>query len=167
MISPPRRVVTGIDADGKSCVVHDAPIPHTSVGPVAVTNIWTGTSLPADNAAPLEQGLAPFRLEQLFSGEYGFMFVEQAPGTGQDDPGMHATPTADHFMVLDGEIVLVLDSGDVPLGKGDVAVLRGVWHGWRNDSERPAYLVTFVLPAVAENCAAPAASPGPVAGHGS
>jgi quercetin dioxygenase-like cupin family protein len=116
--------------------------------PIAVTNVWTGAAAPVDNAAPLEAGLAPFRMEQLAEPAYAVMYVEYLPGHGKEDPGMHFTNTADHFVVLEGETVLVLESGDVLLRAGDIAILRGAVHGWRNDSDANCRLVTFVLPAL-------------------
>ncbi len=152
---PPRRVVCATGSDGKSCIVHDAPLPHTFVPgmPIAVSNVWTGPIgiqglAPVDNAAPLADGLAPFRMEQLAEPIYAVMYVEYLPGHGKDDPGMHYTDTADHFVVLEGETVLVLESGDVLLKAGDIAIVRGAVHGWRNDSAAMCRLVTFVLPAL-------------------
>lgn len=147
-MSAPRRVVAGLDAQGRSCVVSDGPLPFAGNAPVMeVANIWTGGTAPVDNAAPLAQGLAPFRMEQLAEPVYAFMYVEYAPGLGREDPGMHYTITADHFIVLEGEVVLVLESGDVVMKAGDIGICRGVMHGWRNDTARPARLATVVLPA--------------------
>ena len=144
----PRRVVAGLDAGGKSCVVSDTRIDFVGNPPVIeVANVWTGKLGQADNAAPLDASVAPFRVEQLAEPVYAMMFVEYAPGLGKDDTGMHFTNTADHFYVIEGEVVLVLESGDVVLKAGDIGVCRGVMHGWRNDSGKPAKLVTFVLPA--------------------
>lgn len=147
MSNPPRRVVAGLDAQGKSCVVSDGPVATTGIPGLEVFNLWTGKAAPVDNAAPLAEGTAGFRVEQLAEPVYAMMYAEYAPGLGKDDPGMHFTNTADHFFMLDGECVLVLESGDVLLRAGDVGICRGVMHGWRNDSDRPAKLVTFVLPA--------------------
>lgn len=148
MSNGPRRVVAGLDAAGRSCVVSDTRIAFAGNPPVIkVANVWTGQLGPADNAAPLEAGFLPFRPEQLAEPAYAMIFVEYAPGLGRDDPGMHFTNTADHFYVIEGEVVLVLESGDVVLQAGDIGICRGVMHGWRNDSARPARLVTFVLPA--------------------
>ena len=145
-----RRIVAGRDAQGRSCVVSETPIPTTSDIPgIGVINLWSGASAPVDNAAPLAEGLAPFRLEQLAEPVYAMMLAEYPPGMGQSDPHMHFTDTADHFYVIEGEVVLVLESGDVLLKAGDVGICRGVLHGWRNDSPAPARLVTFVLPAKA------------------
>jgi mannose-6-phosphate isomerase-like protein (cupin superfamily) len=116
-----------------------------------VANVWTGRlgaeESWADNAAPLEAGLAPFRVEQLAEPSYAMMYVEYGPELGGDDPHMHFTNTTDHFYVIEGEVVLVLESGDVVLKAGDIGICRGVMHGWRNDSGKVARLVTFVLPA--------------------
>ena len=148
MSQAPRRIVAGLDAEGKSCIVSETPIPHMGNPPVIeVTNLWQGKAMAVDNAAPLAEGLAPFRVEQLAEPVYAFMYVEYAPGLGKDDPGMHFTNTADHFYVIEGEVVLVLESGDVVLRQGDVGICRGVMHGWRNDTDKPAKLVTMVLPA--------------------
>lgn len=149
MKNPPRRIVAGLDDAGRSCVVADEIIPH-EVAPqvMSVCNMWTGQIARVDNNSPLADGLAPFRMEQLTEPVYSFMHAEYAPGIGQDDPGMHSTNTADHFFVIEGEVVLVLESGDVVLQAGDAGVLRGVMHGWRNDTDKPARLVTMVLPAL-------------------
>ncbi|KAJ6127569.1 hypothetical protein N7523_003181 [Penicillium sp. IBT 18751x] len=46
---------------------------------------------------------------------------------------MHRTVSLDYGVVLEGEVELVLDSGETRLLKrGDVAVQRGTNHAWRN-----------------------------------
>lgn len=152
MTNGPRRVIAGLDAAGRSCVVSDTRVDFAGNPPsMEVANVWTGRfgaeDARADNAAPLAAGLAPFRLEQLAEPGYAMMYVEYGPGLGRDDPHMHFTDTTDHFYVIEGEVVLVLESGDVVLKAGDIGICRGVMHGWRNDSGRVARLVTFVLPA--------------------
>lgn len=146
---PPRRVVAGIGPNGRSCVVSDAPVEGAIEMPtMAIANVWSGTlSARADNSAPLETAFGPFRMEQLAEPAYAMMIADYAPGLGSEDPGMHFTDTTDHFYVIEGEVVLVLEDGEAVLGAGDVGVVRGVVHGWRNDSDRTARVVTFVLPA--------------------
>ncbi|KAK7969596.1 hypothetical protein PG988_008669 [Apiospora saccharicola] len=49
---------------------------------------------------------------------------------------MHRTVSLDYGVVLEGEVELVLDSGEVRrMGRGDLAVQRGTMHAWRNPSE--------------------------------
>ena len=100
-MSTPRRVVAGLDAHGKSCVVSDGPVAAGEIPGLNVFNLWTGKIGQADNAAPLAEGTAPFRIEQLAEPVYAMMVAEYAPGLGKDDPGMHFTNTADHFYVIE------------------------------------------------------------------
>jgi len=148
MTAPPRRIIAGLDAQGRSCVVSAEPIPGPAdPAQMGVTVLWSGSAGRVDNAAPAPAGFAPFGMELLTDPVYAMMLAHYPPGLGRDDPGMHFTNTADHFYVIEGECVLVLESGDVVLRAGDVGVCRGVMHGWRNDSDAPCRLVTFVLPA--------------------
>ncbi len=52
-------------------------------------------------------------------------------------PYMQKTQTLDFCLVLDGEITLVLDTGEVHLKAGDTVVQRGTNHSWSNRSNRP------------------------------
>ena len=54
---------------------------------------------------------------------------------------MQRTRTLDLCYVLDGEIVLVLDTGEVALKQGDVAILNGANHAWSNRSNAPAIVI--------------------------
>ncbi|KAH7134966.1 hypothetical protein B0J11DRAFT_148707 [Dendryphion nanum] len=57
-------------------------------------------------------------------------FVDVAPGS---DSPMHRTVSLDYGVVLEGEIELVLDSGETRrMKRGDVAIQRGTMHQWRN-----------------------------------
>ena len=60
---------------------------------------------------------------------------------------MHATDTIDYLVVVSGELVLVLETGEVTLRAGDLIVDRGVLHGWRNDSDAPTTYVSVTIPA--------------------
>jgi len=53
-------------------------------------------------------------------------------------PYMQKTRTLDFCVVLEGEIVLVLDTGEVNLKAGETAFLRGANHAWSNRTRRPA-----------------------------
>lgn len=56
--------------------------------------------------------------------------VDMQPGSLSP---MHRTVSLDYGVVLEGEVELVLDSGETRLLKrGDVAVQRGTNHAWRN-----------------------------------
>jgi len=59
---------------------------------------------------------------------------------------MHRTVSLDYGVVLEGEVELVLDSGEVRLMRqGDVAVQRGTNHAWRNASDTNWARMLYVL----------------------
>lgn len=59
---------------------------------------------------------------------------------------MHRTVSVDYGVVLEGEVELVLDSGEVRLmRRGDVAVQRGTNHAWRNASATKWARMLYVL----------------------
>jgi mannose-6-phosphate isomerase-like protein (cupin superfamily) len=76
-------------------------------------------------------------------------FRQKAPGIADagelHDPAMHVTPTLDYGVVLSGEVVLELDSGESALMQaGDCVVQHGAKHAWRNRSDRPC-VIAFVM----------------------
>jgi len=59
-------------------------------------------------------------------------------------PLMHRTETVDYGIVIEGELVLVLDTEERRLLPGDVVIQRGTNHAWANRSDRPCR-IAFVL----------------------
>ncbi|MEG1326124.1 MAG: cupin domain-containing protein, partial [Janthinobacterium sp.] len=59
-------------------------------------------------------------------------------------PLMHRTESIDYGVVIDGELTLVLDEGEVLLQAGSVVVQRGTNHAWANRSGRTCRML-FVL----------------------
>jgi mannose-6-phosphate isomerase-like protein (cupin superfamily) len=137
-----RRVVTGLDAEGKSCVIIDGPVPGH--GPVA-NLVWRTAGVPADNSGNAEAA-TPYEMDMLHDGGTNFILTEQPPGLA-GDAFMHATDTIDYLVVISGEVVLVLEAGEVTLRAGDFIVDRGVNHGWRNDGAEPAVYASVTIPA--------------------
>ena len=135
-----RRVVIGLDTDGKSCIQIDGPVPKLSG---SSDQIWRTATVPADNSGP-EDMAVPYAMEHLHDGGSNFMLVEFPPHMG---PYMHATNTLDYLVVLNGQIVLQLEAEEVVLNPGDLVVDRGVIHAWRNDTDQPASMVSVTLPA--------------------
>ena len=143
-----RRLVAAVGAGGKSRVVLEEHLPLDGEPErLRLTNLWIAPLAPADNVAPFGGGFVPFAMSQTHGNNYAMTLVEYAPGFGQDDPGMHATQTLDHFFVLEGEIVIVLEVGEAVLRAGETGIIRGAIHGWRNDGAQIAKLLFFVVPA--------------------
>ena len=59
-------------------------------------------------------------------------------------PLMHRTESVDYGVVIEGEMTLVLDQGEVLLKPGSVVVQRGTNHAWANRSGKPCRML-FVL----------------------
>ncbi|TPX16350.1 uncharacterized protein E0L32_003999 [Thyridium curvatum] len=59
---------------------------------------------------------------------------------------MHRTVSLDYGVVLDGEVELILDSGETRvLQKGDVCIQRATMHAWRNLSDTEWARMLYIL----------------------
>jgi quercetin dioxygenase-like cupin family protein len=69
--------------------------------------------------------------------------LEMPPGY---ESVMHRTISLDYGVVTEGELELVLDSGEMRrMGRGDLVVQRGTMHAWRNPSGSEWARVVFVV----------------------
>jgi len=142
-LPPPRRVITGLDAQGKSCVLVDGP--PLSLGGGGGAMAWRSEALPADNAVQQDITPVPFDFDLMHGGGSMFMVMDYPPGM---QAFWHATDTLEYIAMLHGEIVLELETGEVTLRAGDVLADRGVIHSWRNDSGKVARAAIVILPAL-------------------
>jgi hypothetical protein len=55
-------------------------------------------------------------------------------GQGAPHPLMHRTATIDYGIVLEGEMTLVVDKGEVTIKAGDIIIQCGTNHAWANRS---------------------------------
>ena len=134
-----RRVVTGLNEAGKSCVIVDGPgLPYGQ----GARMIWR-SEVPADNSTQADCEPVAFSFDLM---ERGSMFIrmEFAPGAAEF---WHATDTIDYIVMLEGEVTLMLEACETILRAGDFLVDRGVVHCWRNDSGKPAVAAIISLPA--------------------
>jgi quercetin dioxygenase-like cupin family protein len=127
-----RRVVTGLVANGRSCILIDD---------AAKMVIWNVDTLPADNSGSLDQGGGRFRFPTS-----GAQFVYSDLPAGSAAP-MHATDTVDFIVVISGSVVFVTESGEALLRAGDSLINRGAAHAWRNDGDEFCRIVSVMCPA--------------------
>jgi mannose-6-phosphate isomerase-like protein (cupin superfamily) len=66
-------------------------------------------------------------------------------GRGGRHPLMHRTETVDYAVVLEGEITLILDEGEVDLKAGDVVIQRGTSHAWSNRSGKVTKMLYVLI----------------------
>jgi len=165
-----RRVVTGVDEAGVTRFVEDGEVGDLAPGlsPPGLTLIWA-----ADEAAPVPTNGEMPAYGRYFPPAGGYRLItfvinpdgqtgrrppadtqaleKAVPGftTGMiltDKPGMHRTDTVDIGLILEGSIVLELDTGESRVLKaGDSFVQNGTYHAWRNPGDTPCRMAILVV----------------------
>jgi quercetin dioxygenase-like cupin family protein len=171
-LPPIRRIVTGHDAEGFSCIIEDGPAPAIRYVPerpgYRVTNVWRTVGSPAAITAPdtisEHQGVAPphngtvIRIidippeatdvderKRQAAATFGKLFADADHRLNdRRHPGMHMTESVDYAIILEGELTAILDKDETVLRAGDVLVQRGTNHAWANRSTRMVR-VAFIL----------------------
>ena len=171
-LPPVRRIVTGENPAGRSCIVEDGVSPAMQLMPGRAgyrnNNLWRTTGSPAPLAEPdsaLEQRgvLPPPRgtvlrvidippessdpddVKRQTAAVFAAMFPDAHHDAGHArHPGMHATNTIDYAIVLQGELVAILEDGETLMRAGDILIQRGTNHAWANRS-RAVARIAFVL----------------------
>lgn len=122
-----------------------AAMPEPTGGPRRLMPNPNGTVVRISTIAPeTEQirNLDPSTSQKIF-GEMG----NSAASTfaqNKRHPLMHRTESIDYAILLEGELTMLLDEGEVTLKPGDVVVQVGTNHAWSNRSDKPAR-ICYVL----------------------
>ena len=148
-----RRIVTGHDANGKSIVASEGSPPqhHSMHGPsigADFIEIWnTPQPVPQLTSAEVrEPNEREFTIMPL--GGHLLRVLEVYPlHAGGKRTVMHRTQTLDYVVMIEGELVLLLEDGEVALKPGDVVVQRGTNHAWENRSDKVARAAFFHIDA--------------------
>lgn len=164
-----RRIVTGATDQGRSHVVSDGP--PFEFG--SLTEFWVTETAPAsygsdDEVAGRQVKLEPpqngtvfrfFRvdpedpsksrdeLEQEVAAGFSAVGAEHCRPDTSKHVRMHMTSSVDYIVLLQGEVTLLLDDGEVDLKPFDVVVQRGTNHAWINKTNEPALLVGILVDA--------------------
>jgi mannose-6-phosphate isomerase-like protein (cupin superfamily) len=146
--------------------------PGAIVRGTCMTDIWLYQHSPAPISGDRDDGNLPFHFEPPAAGGHLRIVQSPGKPRGYDparDPAavplhparrradgvwdrggqnafsspIHKSETVDYGIVLSGERVLVLDSGEIVMKPGDVVVQLGNWHGWTNPAS-PS-LMAFVM----------------------
>ena len=142
-----RRVVTGVNKEGKSIIISDGvvlPNAQYSYDNGFGSDIWLEQDIPVD-LTNQNDPLIDYK-------------VKTEPPTGgvvarivQWNPGMkyskHVTNTIDIFIVISGQIKLILDESDTILKSGDSVIQRGTNHGWEVIGDKPCIFAAILLSA--------------------
>ncbi|KAF1017926.1 MAG: hypothetical protein GAK30_03825 [Paracidovorax wautersii] len=173
-----RRVVTGHDASGRSCVVEDGAarsVRTLDIRPgFQSVNIWRTSAAPSSvheadsihthvGIAPPTGGTVlriidlppepsdPAQLRALIGATFGGLFTDAHRDSGAAQPkhpGMHRTATIDYALILEGEVFAVLDAEETLLKAGDVLIQRGINHAWANRSQSICRIAFILIDAV-------------------
>lgn len=119
--------------------------PDPTLGPLVLSPPRHGTririvDIPPDTEEFLREGSSRMGAAFTEIGEAGASTVN----AGSPHPLMHRTESIDYGVVLEGELTLVLDKGEVDLKPGHVVVQRGTNHAWANRSGKVCRML-FVL----------------------
>ena len=163
-----RRIVTAVNAAGRSYIHSDTNLPTADVAPgePVRAGLWITDSAPASNVGvrdPVTDGVIP-KIPPVDIGGTVLRIIDFVPDSVQHpdpaelarrgarttpdrsakNPGFHVTDTVDYAICLEGEIYAVLDEGETLMRAGDVMIQRGTYHAWSNRSGRPCRMA-FVL----------------------
>jgi mannose-6-phosphate isomerase-like protein (cupin superfamily) len=166
-----RRIVTTNDANGKSEVLHDGQ-PTTRLAGI-LTEMWVtgpGRHNHADRIdhAPDSKGLEPPKGGTVFHffslppmSAFAAMSAEAREEVAQQifeamnagharrdtsrGPTMHQTASTDYFVLLSGQVTLVLDKEERNLKPFDVVVQRGTNHSWINTGNQDALMMAVLV----------------------
>jgi len=163
-----RRVIIGVDEQGRSTVVQDGHSDALVVRPSGAVSVelWRQDSLPSslnyDGRRPEFVGMPPnaglsYRLLSVPAGTpaEGVDDLERVTATfgGPEnvllaDSGalLHRTNAFFLVTVMAGKVYVVLATGEVLIEAGDTFVLPSVLHTFRNPFDEAALMVTAVLP---------------------
>ena len=171
-LPPVRRIVTGIDARGRSYIAEDGVSPAMMTMPgregYRNNNLWRtlGSSAPVDapdsvlehrGVLPPQGGTVlrvidippedkdPEAQRRATEAVFAAMFADAKHDSAHErHPGMHVTDTIDYAIVLQGELVAVMDEGETLMRAGDILIQRGTHHAWANRSGAIAR-IAFIL----------------------
>ena len=166
-VKPARRIVCADREPFKSCLVSDGPTPDVRLDPArpgyAAQRMWVTDAKQAKivletlhlrhTIEPPPEGsvlrVITYPPDASWQGKVGRAQVEaffrdmgspkaSTYGSQAPHPYMQKLPSLDFVIVLEGEIVLVLDTQEVTMKAGEIAIVRGSNHAWSNRSNHPA-----------------------------
>src|SRR5690348_8218278 len=152
-----RRVITGLNAAGRSDILADAPTETRVVRPngAVVQELWRQVAIPA---RPGDEGTRGSSVElnppatgvvvrtytcppdheadlEAYNDAAKDIYGDGNAAAPGNFPGMHRTKTIDVNMVIDGELFAVFEDGETRLTAGDCIIVQGTMRAWSNRSD--------------------------------
>jgi quercetin dioxygenase-like cupin family protein len=135
-----RRVVTGVNKEGKSCIKWDDEVTPIAGRP-GFTNhpMWATKKLPAEMT---EEDPNTWDLGTSLAGGSVFRLASYEPGV---QARWHRTDSVDYAICLSGEMWMETEDGaEVHLKAGDVVIQRATMHNWVVKGDKPC-VMAFIL----------------------
>ena len=172
-----RRIVTGHNAEGKSVVLSDgapgsqrgrlfemwstATMPADNAGAADAAALRDVILEPDPNGTVFRFFEVVPESEQPSVEERQKAFEDRLASASEDEraeahrlrpdtsrhPSMHRTKTVDYMILLNGEVSMLLDEGEVEMKPLDVLIQRGTNHGWVNHGTETALLMAVLIDA--------------------
>jgi hypothetical protein len=161
---PVRRIVTGVNAQGRSYIQSDGATPnvHCEAGRPVAQVLWaTGESrAPGDEPAPKGHKfpfhshggsllrVVDFPPDSSYDQEELLKFLDESGVRDTNKPRhfwFHKTESLDYAIVLDGEIYAMMDEDEVLMRQGDILIQRATNHSWSNRSDKPCRMAFALL----------------------
>ena len=137
-----RRVVTGLDRDGRSTIMIEGDVPRFNGSNLSV--VWKSDGPVADNSGRTDASV-PYGIHLIHAGGTNFVTCEFPPG---NDAFLHTTDTLDYMVVISGRMTVVAETGEAEVGPGDMVVSRGVPKAWRNEGPESCLCAVVTIPAL-------------------
>lgn len=168
-----RRIITGVDDQGRSDVSVDGP-PSALIewdGGSGLYEIWTddgstdnhvdtkgldgtpvrltpppgGFKVRWFTTVPIRSTASQEDVEAEVAGAFADIGAQHDRPDTSRHPAMHTTKTIDVIVVVRGRVRLLLDETDRVLGPGDVIMQRGTNHAWVAEGQEPVLMVAVLL----------------------
>jgi quercetin dioxygenase-like cupin family protein len=140
-----KRVVTGLNAQGKSVIVAEGPAPAIfEYEGWSMEEVWAVSETPPRLDETRNAAEDPEYLLQPAAGEARCRIITFRPHSSFP---MHVTETLDWVIVLSGELRLIMEDGDTLLRAGDSVIQRGTQHAWANDSDADCVVAGILISA--------------------
>jgi hypothetical protein len=172
--TPPRRVVVGTGANGKSRVIADGPNPHQhwrgSGTSTYFNEIWTFDACPVDLTDQRDGGERPMSHSPPARGAHYRLIQSGGEDAAPEDRAaadqkfaemnrtglserlqsdrhwnMHRTRTVDYGVVTSGQRLHILPEGEFVMNKGDIVIQLGHTHSWSTVAGRPNDMVFIMI----------------------
>jgi hypothetical protein len=134
-----RKIVTGVNAEGQSCIVE---VSEVTTAPIPQVDFLTMASLYSSESAPPPPGPAQtghFNDTRLAPGMVRCSLIDHLPpdqvAADATSATLHHTPAVDLILVLGGSTRMIFQADEIELGPGDFVVMAGVDHAQVNGPE--------------------------------